>query len=107
MKIMRLVGFGIACLMLVACGKVGGSGSTGPSTSRVGPGFQEVDGGIFLSKDGKSFGPLYIEGSCDGSDNAGKNVTSWGSRNGKLMPRAGGCNVDIDFSFDILGRGSN
>lgn len=97
--------FVILIFALASCGK--GSGTTGPSVSKVGPGFREAPGQIYLSKNGQLFGILYIVGSCDGSDNAGKNVNSSGSRDGKLRPESGTCNTDVAFSLDILGRNNN
>jgi hypothetical protein len=91
----------IAAVILFGCG----GGTTGPSASGTGA---SSSGEVVFFKNGRSFGTYYIEGSCDGSDNRGMNVTSIGASGGKLIPRSGGaCNADISFEINVYESSAN
>jgi len=103
MKTLKNVCFVMAlALLAVACGKGGGSGTTGPTISSGGVQIRATQNSVSFKKNDIGLGQAYIEGSCDGSDNSGQNVTSLA-----LRPRGSGCLVSAPHSINVIAQGSN
>jgi hypothetical protein len=95
----------IGLILLVAgCGGKSSS-ATGPSVA-VGPDIKVNIDSISFFNNGQELGVLYIEGSCDGTDNQGKNVTSLDSSGSILRPR-GDCDANVPFQLEGIKISSN